>query len=54
MENQNNRQGKNQNENNNQDNGMMDKIGQRVSNVVDAITGEDQDNGKQKGRNNNR
>lgn len=52
MENKNNRQGNNQ-ENNNQDNGVMEKIGQTINNAVDAVTGDDQNNGQQRDRNNN-
>lgn len=52
MENQNNRQGNNQSENNNND-GIMNRIGQGIENVVDTLTGDNQKNGQQKERNNN-
>nr|WP_263326806.1 hypothetical protein [Neobacillus sp. Marseille-Q6967] len=49
MENQNNRQ-----RDNNQDNGVMDKIGQAIENVMDTVTGDNnQNNGNQQGRKNN-
>ena len=47
MENQNNRQ-----ENNHQG-GIINKIGQTIENVVDAVTGDNQNNGQQRDRNNN-
>jgi hypothetical protein len=51
MENQNNRQGGNNREGNN--GGMMDRIADAIENVVDTVTGNDQDNkDQQKGRNN--
>lgn len=49
MANQNNRE-----RDNNQDDGIMNKIGQAIENAVDAVTGDnDQNNGNQRGRNNN-
>ncbi|WP_316569007.1 hypothetical protein [Neobacillus sp. YIM B06451] len=50
MENQNNRQGNNNRGNNG---GFMNKVGQTIENVVDAITGEKQNNGQQRRRQNN-
>lgn len=50
MDNRNNRQGNNNRDNNG---GMMDKIGQAIENVVDTVTGDNQNNGQQKGRKNN-
>jgi hypothetical protein len=52
LENQNNRQGNNNRENNN-DSGIMDKIGQALENVVDAVTPDDRNNGQNRGRNRN-
>lgn len=52
MENKNTRQGNNP-ENSNEDNGVMEKIGQSMNNVVDAVTGENQNNDQQRDRNNN-
>jgi len=49
MENRNNRQ---DNNNRNNNGGMMDKIGQAIENVVDTVTGENQNNGQQQGRKN--
>ncbi|WP_158587471.1 hypothetical protein [Neobacillus notoginsengisoli] len=50
MDNQKNRQGNNNRENNG---GVMDRIGQAIENVVDTVTGENQNNGQQQGRKNN-
>ncbi|WP_154663568.1 hypothetical protein [Neobacillus dielmonensis] len=50
---ENNRQGNNNREHNH-DGGMMDKIGEVFENVVDTITGDNQKNGQQKQRNNNK
>lgn len=52
MENQNNRQGNNNHQDNKED-GIMNKIGQTIENVVDAVTGDNQNNEQQRGRNNN-
>ncbi|WP_462411669.1 hypothetical protein [Neobacillus sp. Marseille-QA0830] len=49
---ENNNQGNNHRGDNN-DGGMMDKIGEVFENVVDTITGNNQNNGQQKGQNNN-
>ncbi|WP_156187030.1 hypothetical protein [Bacillus sp. FJAT-27231] len=51
MKNQNNRQGNNDRENNN-NGGVMNKIGQAIENVVDTVTGDNQNNGQQRGRHN--
>ncbi|WP_156424292.1 hypothetical protein [Bacillus sp. FJAT-27445] len=50
MENQNNRQGNNNRGNNG---GFMDKVSQTIENVVDAVTGDNQNNNRKKGRQNN-
>jgi hypothetical protein len=50
MDNQNNRQGNNNREN---DGGIMNKIGQALENVVDTVTGDNQNNNQQKDRNRN-
>jgi hypothetical protein len=52
MENQNIRQGNNNQQDNNED-GIMNKIGQTIENIVGAVTGDDQNNEQQRGRNNN-
>ena len=52
MKNQNNRQGNNDRENNN-NGGIMNKIGQTIENVVDTVTGDNQNNGQQRDRNKN-
>jgi hypothetical protein len=51
MDNQNNRQGNNNRENDN-DGGIMDKIGQALENVVDTVTGDNQNNGQQRNQKN--
>nr|WP_309100577.1 hypothetical protein [Fredinandcohnia onubensis] len=45
MENQNNRQNNNQNRDNND--GFMNKVGQTIENVVDTITGDNDNNQNQ-------
>jgi hypothetical protein len=47
---ENKQQGSNNRDGNNQE-GMMEKIGDKIENMVDAVTGNDQDKGSQKGRN---
>lgn len=52
MENRNNHQEHNNRDNEN-DGGMMNKIGQAIENVVDTVTGDNQNNGQQRDRNRN-
>ncbi|MBT2740729.1 hypothetical protein [Bacillus sp. ISL-77] len=52
MEKQNNRQGDNNRQNDN-NGGIMNKIGQSLENVVDTVTGDNQNNGQQGNRNRN-
>lgn len=44
---------RNNRDGNNEENGIMDRIGEAIENVVDTVTGNDENNNQQKGRNNN-
>jgi hypothetical protein len=50
LKNQNDRQ---RNNNGDNDGGIMDKIGQAIENVVDTVTGDNQNNGQQGNRKRN-